>query len=223
MLYVLVGTRFQVLFHSPPGVLFTFPSQYYTLSVIGEYLGLEGGPPVFPPGFTCPAVLWILMADSSFRIRDSHTLWLNFPFHSTNSCQYRTQSEPQKYCSARFPHSEIHGSLPAFDFPWLIVDRYVLHRLPMPRHPPCALLSLTFSELCVLMFVNFSTRLYCSIFTHLTIVKSFEYLLHYLVVSISHYLYSVFKVHLQAFRLVWWAQEDSNLRPHAYQACALTT
>ena len=26
-------TRFQVLFHSPPGVLFTFPSQYYTLSV----------------------------------------------------------------------------------------------------------------------------------------------------------------------------------------------
>ena len=53
MLYVLVGTRFQVLFHSPPGVLFTFPSQYYTLSVIGEYLGLEGGPPVFPPGFTC--------------------------------------------------------------------------------------------------------------------------------------------------------------------------
>ena len=97
VLYVLVGTRFQVLFHSPPGVLFTFPSQYYTLSVIGEYLGLEGGPPVFPPGFTCPAVLWILMADLSFRIRDSHTLWLNFPFHSTNSCQYRTQSEPQKY------------------------------------------------------------------------------------------------------------------------------
>ena len=29
----LVGTGFQVLFHSPPGVLFTFPSQYYALSV----------------------------------------------------------------------------------------------------------------------------------------------------------------------------------------------
>ena len=24
-------------------------------------------------------------------------------------------------------------------------------------------------------------------------------------------------------RKIWWAQEDSNLRPHAYQACALTT
>ena len=34
-LSVLVGTGFQVLFHSPPGVLFTFPSQYYTLSVTG--------------------------------------------------------------------------------------------------------------------------------------------------------------------------------------------
>ena len=34
-LYVLVGAKFQVLIHSPPGVLFTFPSQYYTLSVTG--------------------------------------------------------------------------------------------------------------------------------------------------------------------------------------------
>ena len=30
---LLVSTGFQVLFHSPPGVLFTFPSRYYTLSV----------------------------------------------------------------------------------------------------------------------------------------------------------------------------------------------
>ena len=29
----LVNAGFQVLFHSPPGVLFTFPSQYYALSV----------------------------------------------------------------------------------------------------------------------------------------------------------------------------------------------
>ncbi len=31
----LVSTGFQVLFHSPPGVLFTFPSRYYALSVTG--------------------------------------------------------------------------------------------------------------------------------------------------------------------------------------------
>ena len=34
-LSVLVSTRFQVLFHSPPGVLFTFPSRYSSLSVTG--------------------------------------------------------------------------------------------------------------------------------------------------------------------------------------------
>ena len=28
VLWLLVSTRFQVLFHSPPGVLFTFPSRY---------------------------------------------------------------------------------------------------------------------------------------------------------------------------------------------------
>ena len=41
-----VNTRFQVLFYSPPGVLFTFPSQYYALSVTEEYLALEGENPV---------------------------------------------------------------------------------------------------------------------------------------------------------------------------------
>ena len=56
----LVNTGFQVLFHSPPGVLFTVPSQYYALSVTKEYLALGGGPPEFPQGSTCLAVLWIL-------------------------------------------------------------------------------------------------------------------------------------------------------------------
>ena len=32
-----VNTGFQVLFHSPPGVLFTFPSQYYALSVTKDH------------------------------------------------------------------------------------------------------------------------------------------------------------------------------------------
>ena len=62
----LVNTGFQVLFHSPPGVLFTFPSQYYALSVTKEYLALEGGPPEFPQGSTCLAVLWILPLPTVF-------------------------------------------------------------------------------------------------------------------------------------------------------------
>src|SRR5580658_4632440 len=52
-----VSTRFHVLFHSPSGVLFTFPSRYYALSVTTEYLALEDGPPRFRQGFSCPALL----------------------------------------------------------------------------------------------------------------------------------------------------------------------
>lgn len=60
VLRLLVGTRFQVLFHSAPAVLFTFPSRYYPLSVAREYLALGGGPPRFLRGFSCPAVLGCL-------------------------------------------------------------------------------------------------------------------------------------------------------------------
>ena len=50
-LSVLVSTRFQVLFHSPPGVLFTFPSQYYY--TIGHWVvfRLGGWSPHVPTGF----------------------------------------------------------------------------------------------------------------------------------------------------------------------------
>ena len=59
VLCLLVSIRFQVLFHSPPGVLFTFPSRYYTLSVTKSYLALRDGPRIFRPDSTCPVVLWI--------------------------------------------------------------------------------------------------------------------------------------------------------------------
>ena len=45
------------LFHSPLGVLFTFPSRYWYAIGDQEYLALEGGPPRFPQGFPCPVVL----------------------------------------------------------------------------------------------------------------------------------------------------------------------
>ena len=48
---LLVSTRFQVLFHSPPGVLFTFPSRY--CSTIGHQVvfRLGGWSPRLPTGF----------------------------------------------------------------------------------------------------------------------------------------------------------------------------
>ena len=51
VLCLLVSTRFQVLFHSPPGVLFTFPSRY--CSSIGHQVvfRLGGWSPRLPTGF----------------------------------------------------------------------------------------------------------------------------------------------------------------------------
>ena len=47
-------------------------------------------------------------------------------------------------CSAGFPHSEISGSMDMCSSPKLFAAYHVFHRLPVPRHPPCALLRLTF-------------------------------------------------------------------------------
>ena len=74
-----VDIWFQVLFHSPPGVLFTVPSQYFALSVTKEYLALRGGPRFFPQGSTCLVVLWIPLCHLSFRLRGFHPLWPAFP------------------------------------------------------------------------------------------------------------------------------------------------
>src|SRR5688500_163209 len=43
---------------------------------------------------------------------------------------------------AGFPHSGISGSTPTCGSPKLIAAYRALHRLSVPRHPPCALLSL---------------------------------------------------------------------------------
>src|SRR5438270_8831593 len=68
----LVGTRFQVLFHSPPGVLFTFPSRY--LSAIGHQgvFRLMGWSPQIHTGFHGPRATW----DTSREVRSFSTTGL---------------------------------------------------------------------------------------------------------------------------------------------------
>ena len=47
-------------------------------------------------------------------------------------------------CSSGFPHSDISGSMDICSSPKLFAAYHVLHRLLVPRHPPCALSCLTF-------------------------------------------------------------------------------
>ena len=58
-----------------------------------------------------------------------HTLWIGVWIHEV--------------CSCRFPHSEISGSLDMCSSPKLFAAYHVFHRLSVPRHPPCALVSIT--------------------------------------------------------------------------------
>ena len=122
--------------------------------------------------------------------------------------------------TAEFPHSDTHGSMLAYSSPWLFAVNRVLHRLLMPRHSPYALISLIFSRigsnnLSRLHEFSFSLhplKLQQSDIT--TLLLSFD--LMFFSFSANLLLYAVFKV-------LWWAQVDSNHRPHAYQACALTS
>ena len=71
----IVGARFQVLFHSPPGVLFTFPSRYW--SAIGHrgVFRLSGWSRQIHTGFLGPRATWDTNRESStFRLRGCHPL-----------------------------------------------------------------------------------------------------------------------------------------------------
>ena len=58
--------------------------------------------------------------------------------------------------SGGFPHSDISGSLDICSSPKLFAAYHVFHRLLVPRHPPCALYSLT----CRIVLL-FSSGLFC--------------------------------------------------------------
>ncbi len=55
---------------------------------------------------------------------------------------------------AGLPHSDIFGSQPVSGLPKLFVAYYVLHRLQVPRHPPCALSNLTTQNFSILQFLK---------------------------------------------------------------------
>ena len=77
-----------------------------------------------------------------------------FQFRRFPTYAYLFQRRLTEYCSAGFPHSVISGSTAICASPKLIAACHVLHRLLMPRHSPCALISLTFVEAKSVRFVS---------------------------------------------------------------------
>ena len=82
-----------------------------------------------------------LLSESRFLSPPGGTEMVHFPpFACSHLC---IQWDIPRFCLGGFPHSEISGSTPVCGSPKLIAACHVLHRLFLPRHPPCALSSLT--------------------------------------------------------------------------------
>ena len=83
-LYLLVNIGFQVLFHSPPGVLFTFPSRYWFTIGHSLVFSLAGWSRLIQTGFLVSRPTQVSSLSSlSFRVRGSHPLSLTFPCDSS--------------------------------------------------------------------------------------------------------------------------------------------
>ena len=102
VLCVLVNTRFQVLFHSPPGVLFTFPSQYFFTIGHQVVFRLGGWAPRIPYRFHVS----VGTLDTGHFLRISSTRLSLSLVELPNSLDYPLKcfyrSEPQAYCYSWF-------------------------------------------------------------------------------------------------------------------------
>ena len=132
-----------------------------------------------------------------------------------------------------FPHSEISGSMLICSSPKLIAAYHVFHRLPVPRHSPCALVRLTFQTFFQNIWYPLDS-LFCQRRLLLPFLLKLQYFLkrtYYnlcfaVIIQFSRY---VLVMSLKArspgtlIFITWWAKMDSNHRPHDYQSCALAS
>ncbi len=148
-----------------------------------------------------------LLAESLLFSSPLGTEMVHFPRFAPLS--YLIQTVVHEFCSCGFPHSEICGSKDACEIcgskdacssPQLIAACHVLHRLEVPRHPPCALSSLTIKftheqqtkfqisnfrfeiDLLLRNFTSLFTLLYCACTVKLALCVSF-YLTSHLKIS----------------------------------------
>ena len=61
---------------------------------------------MFPPGFTCPAVLWIRIAQLRFRLQDSHLLRSTFPCRSTTLADTHFRPNPGRITTTGLASSD---------------------------------------------------------------------------------------------------------------------
>ena len=151
-----------------------------------------------------------------------------FPTHG-----YLIHHALPEVCSGGFPHSDISGSMLICSSPKLIAAYHVFHRLPVPRHSPCALVRLTFQT----FFQNIwypldslllPTKIIVTLPFEIAIFlkRTYYNLCFAVIIQFSRYVLVMFLKARSPETLIlitWWAKMDSNHRPHDYQSCALAS
>ena len=131
-----------------------------------------------------------------------------------------------------FPHSEISGSMLICSSPKLIAAYHVFHRLPVPRHSPCALVRLTFQTFSWNIWYPLDSLLPTKIIVTLPfeiaifLKRTYYNLCFAVIIQFSRYVLVMFlRTQFPAILIfiTWWAKMDSNHRPHDYQSCALAS
>ena len=143
-----------------------FPVSRGTLDPAGLPVTSDTG--LSPSAAGCPKAVLLSLADPTLQSEPRHartpvwalprslaaTCGIDVSFSSSGYLDVSVPRVPLRklwihlrmteVCSAGFPHSEISGSMDMCSSPKLFAAYHVFHRLPVPRHPPCALLCLTF-------------------------------------------------------------------------------
>ena len=121
--------RCRLSFRSSARYARSTPPVLYPIRLTPHGLGSSAFARHYSRNHSCFLFLGVLRCFSSPRIPPPHYL---------TSCDGTRAFTP-----GGFPHSDIHVSTAICASTWLFAACHVLRRLLVPRHPPCALISLT--------------------------------------------------------------------------------
>ena len=135
---------------------------------------MEDGPPIFKQGFSCPALLWILLCVSEFRLPGFHRLWLAFPkpfsYPSTITSAVRNPEPPKRFGLACYHFARRYFGNRVFFLFLSLLRCFSSRRLPpydyFIHHTVTGLFPAGFphSDIPVSMTVCVSTRLFAAFY-----------------------------------------------------------
>ena len=96
-----------------------------------------------PVSLAATSGITVVFATSGITVVFSSSGYLDVSVHRVPFLNLWIGLRMTGVCPARFPYSEISGSIGICPSPKLFAAYHVLHRLLVPRHPPYALISMT--------------------------------------------------------------------------------